>query len=281
MSSQAYSSDAVDDRARGGERSDRRVPVGLADAVWSGPVHQVAPGRILLTIPGLARALIRAGGEVVVEHDRAADPADVGWLRDRPVREASDLLAGQLALRAAAVVIDGTAVALVGHGACGKSIAAAALALRGHAVLSDHRLELDIAGGVHAKLTSPELDLWPKAVELLGLDPDDGAVIRPALAKRAHRFPASHSAPLGLVVVLNQEADVGKPRPTRLYGGDVIQRLHPATVGRLLLEPLGLRPAHFVWMVQIARAAEVVTIEVDRDLMDPHEVAEAIEELVA
>lgn len=259
---------------------DGRVPIALADAVWSGPVHQVAPGRILLTIPGLARALIQAG-EATVEADPAADAADVRWLQDRPVREARDLLGGRLAPRAAAVVIGGSAVALVGHGACGKSIVAAALALRGHAVLSDHRLELDIADGVQAKLTSPELDLWPVAVEMLGLASDEGAVIRPALPKRAHRFPAGESAPLRLVVVLNQVADVGQTRPTRLRGGDAIERLHPATVGRPLLEPLGLRPAHFAWMVQIAKAAEVVELEVDQDLTDPHEVAAAVEELIA
>lgn len=280
MSSPAERQSGLDTRASGKERSTGCVPAVLEDAFWTGPVHQVARGRILLTVPGLARALIQAGGEVRVQAQPTAEPADVRWLRDRPVREAGELLAGRFALRAAAVVIGGSAVALVGYGACGKSIAAAALALRRYGILSDHRLELDVGNGVRAQPTSSDLDLWPVAAGLLGLPLQEGALIRSALAKRAYRFPAAESAPLRLVVALDQESAVGKPRSTRLHGGDAISRLHSATAGRLLIEPLDLRPAHFAWMVQIAQAAEVVRLEVDRDLIDPNQVADAVEEMV-
>jgi hypothetical protein len=177
-------------------------------------------------------------------------------------------------------VIDGAAVALAGHGASGKSITAAALALRGHGVLSDHRLEIEVVDDVRALPASCELDLWPRAAEMLGLSPDNGAVIRPALPKRAHRFPAADSAPLRLVVVLDQESDVGRPRTTPLLGGESLKWLLPAAAGRVLLEPLGLRPAHFRWMVEIGKAAEVVRMAVDRDLMDPQELADAVEGLL-
>lgn len=255
------------------------VPAHLPDAVWTGPVHQVAPGRVLLSIPGLARVLVSAEREPVVEADSGTDPRDLQWLLDRPAREARDLLAGRLALRAATVVIDGRAVALIGHGACGKSIVAAALAARGHGVLSDHRLVLDVGTGAHAYPTDARLDLWPDAAEMLGLPADEGSVVRPALAKRAYQYPAAEAAPLALVVEFDHGADVGEPKHRPLLGGEAIARLHTATAGRPLLEPLGLRPAHFLWMVQIAKAAEVVRLEVDRDRQDPGKVADAVEEL--
>lgn len=259
---------------------DGVVPTGLPDAVWSGAVHQVAPGRVLLRIPGLARAVVDARGETTIEANPDADPRDLRWLLDRSVREVRDLLAGRLMLRAAAVAIDGRAVALVGDGASGKSTTAAALALRGHTILSDHRLDIDIGERAQALPTDAGLDLWPDAVELLGPPRHVGSVVRPALAKRAYRFPAAEAAPLALVVKLRQVADVGKPRPMSLPGGEAIECLRAATVAGVLLEPLGLCPAHFRWMVAIAKSADLVRLEVDRDRRDPYEVADAVEALV-
>jgi hypothetical protein len=256
------------------------VPAGLPDAVWSGAVHQVAPGRVLLRIPGLARAVVDARGETTIEADPDADPRDLRWLLDRAVQEVRNLLAGRLMLRAATVAIDGGAVALIGEGASGKSVTAATLALRGHTVLSDHRLDLDIRERAQALPTAGDVDLWPDAVELLGLPRDRGSVVRPALAKRAYRFPMAEAAPLALVVELCQVADVGKPRPMSLPGGEAIECLHAATVAGVLLEPLGLCPAHFRWMVAIAKSADLVRLEVDRDRRDPYEVADAVEALV-
>jgi hypothetical protein len=65
-----------------------------------------------------------------------------------------------------------------------------------------------------------------------------------------------------------------------LPGGEAIRCLHAATAAGVLLEPLGLRPAHFRWMVAIAKSAHLVRVEVDRDRWDPYEVADAVEALV-
>ena len=256
------------------------MPRELADATWRGPVHQVAPGRVLVSIPGLARALIRRDGEVELEADLSADPADLRWFIERPVSEVRQLFRGRFGLRAATVLLKSGAVALVGGGAAGKSTVAAALALRGHDVLGDHRLELDIDENVVVEPNGDQLELWPDAIRTLGLDPDRGQLVRPKLAKRAHRFSTGEAAPLARVVVLQRMPDVSRPRPTRVRGGDVLESLFATTAVNVLLEPLGLRPAHFAWMVQLGRAAAVVELEIDRDRADPRQVAEAVEGLL-
>jgi hypothetical protein len=243
-------------------------------------VHQVAPGRVLVSIPGLARALVNSDGEVALETEPGADPADVRWFMERPVSEVHQLTSERFALRAATVVVRGGAVALVGSGAAGKSTVAAALAVRGHKVLSDHCLPLDVDEAVVAKPRGNQLELWPDAGRELGFDPERGHVLRPGLAKRAHRFAGGEAAPLALIVILDRVADVRDPRPSPVLAGDTVEWLFAATAVNVLLEPLGLRPEHFAWMVRVGRGSEVMRLEIDRDRADPRQVADAVEELL-
>jgi hypothetical protein len=261
--------------------SRESVPRALPDAIWTGPVHQIAPGRVLVAIPRLARALVHSSGHVAFDPEPGANPEDVGWFLDRPVREAAELMAGRLALRAAAVVIDGHAVALAGQAASGKSTIAATLAQRGHGVLTDHHLTVETgAESLVAHAAGGQLDLWPEAVETLGLAPGRGTVIRPALTKRAYAFSPAGAAPVRLLIVLARIADVGAARSDSLSGGEALEALHEASIGRMLLEPLQLRSAHFRWIVAIARGARIAMLRIDRHRNDPHAVADKILELV-
>jgi hypothetical protein len=77
-------------------------------------------------------------------------------------------LRGVTCLHASAVERDGRAIALTGAEGAGKSTTAAALALRGHAVLSDDIVALEERDGSFYVLPAyPYLSLWPDSVEAL------------------------------------------------------------------------------------------------------------------
>ncbi len=75
-------------------------------------------------------------------------------------------LRGVTCLHASAVAFGGQAVAFVGSEGAGKSTTAAALALRGHAILSDDVVALaEHDGAFFVHPAYPYLCLWPESVE--------------------------------------------------------------------------------------------------------------------
>jgi hypothetical protein len=89
--------------------------------------------------------LIREGHEIVVEPAAGVEPAELG-------AQARSLLGtllhqrDRLVLHASAVAIGGSAVAFIGYPGCGKSSLALALYERGHDLLTDDVLSLDLSG---------------------------------------------------------------------------------------------------------------------------------------
>jgi hypothetical protein len=258
-----------------------RVPESLSGAIDEGPIHQAAPGRALLAIPGVARVLVEGGKRAVVDADPSAHEADVEWLLAGPVRSVAWLQRGTLALRAAALVIGGRAVALTGGPASGKSAVAAALALRDHAVLADSALPVErTESGPVAAASSCALELWPEAATALGLDPASGAVVRPALSKRAYPFRAGRSSPLAAVVVLERRTRQGSPAAERRRGAAAAQLVGRFTAMAPVLDGMGLRPAHLRWATWLASEVPVYHLRWDRHRSDLQGVADIVETLL-
>lgn len=260
---------------------DAPVAPRLSGATGEGPVHQASPGRALLELPSIGRVMVEDGARATVERAPEARPEDIAWLLRGPVRQAGWLQRGKMALRGAGVVVGGRAVALIGVTAAGKSAVAAALALRGHPVLTDSALPLVAGGGLVAEGTGDELELWPKAVGMLGLDPAVGRVVRPALAKRAFRFPAARPAPLGAVVVLTRETNQGDPAAEPLHGFERFEVLGYHTAMLPLVGPLGLREDHFRWIASIATQVPLLRVRADRHRRDLGAVADVVERVMA
>jgi hypothetical protein len=255
------------------------VPAELADAKWSGPVHQVAPGSVLIDIPGVGRAIVRDGDVAGVEFAEGMTEGDVRWLMDRPVAQAARLLQGQFALRAAGVVIAGRAVAITGRAGGGKSSVAAALAARGHAVLGDNEVIVAAApgGGVTAVPSTSCLDLWDDIVGAIGLAEADGAIVRPALSKRRFAFTAGVASPLAIVVLLEESISTGVEE---MHGAKAVVQILEHTVLAALIDGAGLRSQHFAWGVRVAGAARVVKLSLDRYRRDPAADAASVEALL-
>ncbi len=86
---------------------------------------------------------------------------------------------GFLVMHASAVAVNGRAVAFIGHKGWGKSTTAATLHARGHALIADDLLAVDLSGEEGARVAPGflQLKLWPEAAQAsLG---DDPAMLRP------------------------------------------------------------------------------------------------------
>lgn len=134
-----------------------------------------APGQALLCWERVGAYLARGGAEVVVDPWPGA-PEDLVRLPLLGVVLAVLLhQRGRFVLHASAVEIGGEAVAFVGPKGQGKSSLAAALYARGHALVADDILVVDLEhpDGPRAVPGSAQLKLWPDAVRwALGEDPD-------------------------------------------------------------------------------------------------------------
>ncbi len=256
------------------------VPEHLDGASDPGPVHECLPGQVLVRLPGLARALVTPDAPPRIERAPGVGDADLDWLARGPLRHAADVLRGVFALRAAGVVIDGRAVALVAAGAGGKSFLAAALARRGHAVLADSYLPVAVEERAVAQPQGGRLELWPRAVRVLDLDPEAGVEVRPGLTKRAIAFAAADAAPLALVVRVRRESEDAEPSLESLRGGALMSSLIFATAMRPPIGGAGLGGDHFRWAAGVGQRTRGAVLHVPSFHDDPAALAALVEDAV-
>jgi hypothetical protein len=257
----------------------------LGAPAGTGPAHEAAPGRCLLRLPGVGRFLVEAAEagavRVTADGDPAAAPADVAALLAGPVRQVGWLLGGRFALRGCGVEVAGRAVVVTGAAAAGKSAVAAALARRGHGLLADGALPVDVAPAPVAERVDDGVHLWPRAAALLGLTAEAGEPVRPGLAKRRYRWPAGPAGPfpVAAVAVLGRIGDAGAVSATPAAGLDAVDALLTYTAMRPVVAPLGLAARHFRWCAALAGAVPVVHVWSDRFRDDLARVADAVEAL--
>jgi len=252
------------------------VPEFLPDSVAGTGVVTAATDRVLCRIPSVGRFLARAHGPVEVRPERRATDADVRCFLG-VAGTARWLLSGVPTLRGAAVAVDGAGVVLCGPAAGGTSALAAALALRGHAVLAD-RVVLAIGDPPALHPTDHEVQLWPDMAQALGVAPAAGRVVRPALAKRAYRLgPEPCTVPLRAIVVL-PGTEAG---PVRLSTVDDPAERHAEVHGRewhrRLVTPMLGRTARLARSHALAGAARVLRLHGHAHARTPAELALDVE----
>jgi hypothetical protein len=187
------------------------VPEVLPESRQLGCAVQIAADRrIRFSVPGVAAFLIDGDSRVTID---AALPADAPEIRIFLFGTVLGILCyrrGLIPLHAAAVEIGGRAILLAGPSGVGKSTLAAALAARGHRVLTDDlcavRREPD--GSVSVLTSFPRVRLWRDALEALGLSPAGLERSRPDLEK--YHVPTSAggglTVPPGVCICLYRSA---------------------------------------------------------------------------
>lgn len=248
-------------------------------------IHVIA-GEVYLFWQGIGSFLVRGEREIVI------DPAP--GVEERVLR--LFLLGTTLAmllhqrgqvvvLHASTAAISGQAVAFAGAAGMGKSAMVAALHERGHNLLSDDILAVDVRTGNPVALPGfPYLKLWPDAVTSLGRTPEALPRLRPELEKRGYHITTRFSRapiPLKCIYVLNQGPE---PKIEPLCSHEALIELMPhwygARFGIELLQALGLS-THFLQCAALVNKITVCRLERPDRLSSLPDVVRLVEEHLA
>ena len=179
------------------------VPDDLSEKSASGPTWQIAGKQFLMRIPGIARFLLNAGREIVVEPESEETVADIPIFILGTVFGILLHQREQIVLHASAVRVAGKAVLFCGGSGAGKSTIAAALAQRGYPLVTDDFCTVSV-NGAGAPLVYPDgrqLKLWAQAIDRLDLAQSRGERVRKALEKFYVEPCDAFTAPLSLGAV--------------------------------------------------------------------------------
>jgi hypothetical protein len=217
---------------------------------------------VLLDIAAAGRFLVREGKEILMDRVPSSDDGEV---RAYLLGTALGLLChqrGVTPLHASAIDVADGCVAFVGVSGAGKSTLIAALARRGHRVISDDVCFLRLAADdtVQAWPGVTRIRLWEEAKAALGYD-------GPGVEREMHGYnkyfvpvrpPPNPSASRRLrrVYQLHGAAD-GATRVARLRGGEAVDVLLQNVYRLSFAERLGYKPHAFKFCALAARDVSV------------------------
>jgi hypothetical protein len=237
------------------------TPPGLANALERGANWERAAGVLQVSVPGLARFLIREAGEIVIEPDAGAAVEDVAIIVAGPLIGLFLHLRGQIVLQASAVAVDGAAVLICGETAAGKSTLVAALGRRGYPAICDDLCAIDMAatGGPRALSDAATLKLWADAIRRL--DTPQGPPVRAVLQKHHVAPPAGSvaAAPVRAIYALREARPSDSPGIQRPNVVDRALLVRRAAFRPNVVRALDQRAAYFAAAARLAGAAGVFT----------------------
>lgn len=209
---------------------------------------------------------IRDHREVIVDISPSASMLEVRVLLLGNVLGLLCHLRGLLPLHASCVRIGDEAVAFMGDSGSGKSTLAAALALRGHSLLSDDVCAVDMSSGTPLVLPSfPAVRLLNSSVDVVGIrSAHDGSVLEDVSAEK-HKFrlvrvDQPHVSPvrLGAVYQLDPTMTSGDDVTVELVGHRKLAMLSAQIFRYSLARRIGRAQAAFAAAAQVAESAAVV-----------------------
>jgi hypothetical protein len=178
---------------------------------------------IQLRWPRIGVMCVRNGSELELRTDPACDVNLLGHLVTGLGLGLILHQRGVLTLHASAVLINGVAMAFAGPKMVGKSTLAAAMVERGHTIISDDVVAIDLPGWSTPQVRwgAPYVKLWPDAAVRTGHDPAElprvwSTNTKRVVVTRSHAFrdPASLCA----LIVLDFAAMAGAPLVEPLQG---------------------------------------------------------------
>jgi len=202
--------------------------------------YLVGADQAYLAWAGVGAYLVRHGNEIVVEPCSEDDESIVRLPLLGTIMALLLQQRGHLVLHASAVAVGGQAVVFVAGKGNGKSTMAATLCARGHSLLADDVVALDVSGERPIVLSGfPQVKLWPDAVRSVGGDPALLPRVAPGYEKRSRRMAESfesHPIPLAGIYLLSVATE---SKLTLLPPRDAILRLisnsYAARFGAMLL----------------------------------------------
>lgn len=164
---------------------------------------------------------------------------------------------GFLVLHASAVALEGAAVVFIGQKRWGKSTMAATLHDRGHSLIADDVVALEVQNHrqIQVQPAFPQIKLWPDAVTSIGKKPEDLPRLGARLEKRNHQLSSgfiSDILPLKHIYVLGQGDEVAiKPLLPQEIMQHLMQNSYVTRFGEALLQERGA--SHFKQLMILAQ----------------------------
>lgn len=252
-------------------------------------IHRDAEGGYRMVYADEVRFRLRAdGGAIDVQWSAPYALEDAAAYFVGPVLGFARRLQGATTLHAAAAVVDGRAVALLGTSGAGKSTLSAALARRGHAVLCDDAACLRLAGGVvGVEPGASRVRLWDDAAEALLGDARWAPRMCASWGKRALDLAergayAERSAGLAAALLLDAAPRAEGPTLSPLLRpAEALVALVAHGYGALLQDG-AMRAAEFTRLTRVAQHTSVRRlVRGPAGLADLEATCEAVERAVA
>lgn len=261
------------------------VPLTLEGASAAGPTWAMAPGCFLLRVPGVARFLLSRGCAIAYQAEPAAEPGDVAAFL---LGTAFGILLhqrGLVVLHASGVDVGGRAALFLGASGAGKSTLAAALAQRGHRLVTDDFcvISLDAAGHPTVNPDGRLPKLWAQTIKQLDLADWQGRPVRRRLAKfyMEKMASAAGTAPLpaGPVYALREARGPLKPgieRPNVVDAALLLRQnaYRPRLIGPMEQRELYLRVAAAIGncggVFHLTRPLEFAALPATLDALERH-----------
>jgi len=222
---------------------------------------------------------IRNGSEIQVEPFEGADDRAIRLLLLGPALAVLLHQRGLLVLHASAVSFGASVAAFVGEKGEGKSTLAAALHARGHPLVADDlvAVELDDSSVVRVRAGFPQLKLGPDVLVQLGEDAETFPRLHPDYDKRARpvsRMASDRSLSLARVYVLESgESHLIEPLAPQQTFVELVRHSYLAE----LLPRTDESESHFNQIVALASRVPVRRLRRRRDLATLPEVAMFVE----
>lgn len=250
--------------AQGADQPDVTVRRGAVETEPDAhPSFTVAGPEALLALPDTGRYLIRNGREVIVDACLGVSERNVRLYLLGSAFAAILHQRGLLPLHANSIVIEGRAIAFMGHPGAGKSTMAAWFHDRDFEVLGDDVcvVGLDPSGGPIAFPGIPRLRLWREALEASGrsvegyeMSFDDMDKYNVPIRDECH---GPGEAPLSHLYLLDDAG--GSPRSAieRLHGAAAVEALVANTYRGAYVPLMGRTREHLQACLALARAVPV------------------------
>ncbi len=257
-------------------RCVRPDPVEAPLGFWSGD------GGMYQWWEGVGTLLVRGGNEIIVHPFPGADEGRLRLFLLGAAMGALLCQRGLFVLHASAIEVNGCAALFLGGKGFGKSTMAAYLHARGHRLLADDVVALEIAGNaadVRAIPAFPQLKLWPDAIESLGGAPEALPKLTPLYEKRHKAVDcgfSSESFPVKQIYLLARGVGVSieplRPADAMTH---LLANLYAARFGGEVFR--SKEREHFLQCAEIIKQVAVYRLGRPSDLALMPEIAEMVE----
>ena len=252
----AASGAAVDVRIRIAPVPEAGIPGGVAVEEGS----MATAHEFWLSVPGVARYLVRGGSEMLVDPHPECDDASLRLYLLGSCLGALLTQRGRLVLHGNAVQVGNACLVCLGDSGAGKSTLAAAFAQQGYPVLADDVIAVDEVGRAIPGI--PRVKLWQDAADRLGIPTHGLRRICPDMEKYdwplAERF-CREALPIRWIFLLSTGEQTGSAA-TAVEGFERFRILRDNSYRFHFLSAMSRLPHHLTQCAALSGGAEFLRL---------------------